>query len=148
MRKLLFAALLVAGCGRSATHALPPNEAKQLLVNRSWIDRLPQRSDDKLHVFRFTPSMGGGVFQDRTLFAGQFELFTFEQNGSRIRFNLWHTGEKKITSYTIEQMAQPGPDGVDLKLTIADSPRGPSTYYSWRRATDLDSVLAQHQPQR
>ncbi len=147
MRKLLFAVLLVGACSRPATNALPPKEAKELLVNRSWIDRLPQRSDDKLHVFRFTPSMGGGVYQDRTLFAGQFELFTFEQDGSRIRFNLWHTGDKKISSFIIEKMDKPGPDGVDLKLTIFDSPRGPRTYYSWRRATDLDSVLAAHQAQ-
>lgn len=147
MRKLSLVALLLIGCSRPAAQSVTPDEAKQLLVNRSWVDRLPQRSDDKLHVFRFTPSMGGGVYQDRTLFAGTFELFTFEQDGRRIRFNLWHTGEKKISGFQIEKMEQPGPDGVDLKLTIADSPRGPKVYYSWRRATDLDSVLAAHQPQ-
>jgi hypothetical protein len=143
MRNLLLAALLLAGCARHSTDALPAKEAKQLLENRSWVDRLPKNRDEKLHVFRFTPAMGGGVYQDRTLFAGSFELFTYEQDGSRIRFNLWHTGDKKISSFTIEQMAKPGPEGVDLKLTISDSPRGPKTYYSWRRATELDSVLAQ-----
>lgn len=145
MRYALLGAMLLVGCARHSADALPPKEAKQLLENRSWVDRLPKSRDEKLHVFRFTPSMGGGVYQDRTLFAGEFELFTYEQDGSRIRFNLWHTNDKKISSFTIEQMAKPGPEGVDLKLTISESPRGPKTYYSWRRATDLDALLAQLQ---
>lgn len=152
MRTLVAATLLaltaLAGCDGSASRALPPKEASALLVNRSWIDRLPKRHDDRLHVFRFTPGMGGGVYQDRTIFAGDFELFVYEETGREIRFNLLHTGERKTTAYTIEELPSPGPEGVDLKLTLAATPRGPArVFYSWRKnPADVDALLAAHAP--
>jgi hypothetical protein len=148
MRAHLVAALvavsLVAACSKPATHALPPDQAKQLLLNRNWIDRLPERVDDKLKVYRFVPSMGGGVFQDRTIFFGTFELFTFEATGAEIRFNLLHTGDKRTSGYTIEELATPGPEGVDLRLTIASDPRGPKSYYGWRKEAGGTGALDEH----
>jgi hypothetical protein len=145
MRWLVAAALLASACSRTAstTHALPPDQAKALLIKRNWLDRLPQKVDDKLQVYRFVPSMGGGVFQDRTIFFGTFELFTFEADGERIRFNLLHTGDKRVSAYTIEELAPPGPEGVDLQLTITDDPRGSRRYFGWRNeGRDLDAHLA------
>ncbi len=147
MRVAAFALVAVVSfgaCDRApSTHALPASEAQKLLLNRNWLDRVPEKVDDKLHVYRFVPSMGGGVFQDRTIFFGTFELFTFEADGARIRFNLLHTGDKRISTYTIEPLPTPGPDGVDLMLTIADDPRGPKRYYGWRKeSADLDGQLA------
>jgi len=139
--------LLAAACSKPAatTSAVPPEQAKQLLLNRNWIDRLPERVDDKLKVYRFVPSMGGGVFQDRTIFFGTFELFTFEATGTEIRFNLLHTGDKRVSPYTIEELKTPGPEGVDLRLTITRDPRGPKSYYGWRKESantaDLDGQL-------
>ncbi len=145
MRQLLIAsvALAAVACQGPKPHALPPEQAQKLLINRNWVDRLPHKIDDKLHVYRFVPSMGGGVFQDRTIFFGTFELFAFEQDGARIRFNLLHTGDKKTSSFTIEALDRPGPEGVDLKLTIADDPRGSRVYYGWRNeGKDLDGHVA------
>ena len=131
-----------AGCQR-ARHDAPPDQARQLLLNRNWIDRVPQKVDDKLHVYRFVPSMGGGVFQDRTIFAGTFELFQFRQDGRTIEFDLLHTGERRASSFTIEPITPRRPGDVDLKLTLADSPRGPKVYYGWRKeGADLDASLA------
>jgi hypothetical protein len=146
---LVSSLLSLAACERRATttraRALPPEQARQLLVERNWLDRVPEKVDDKLHVYRFVPSMGGGVFQDRTIFFGTFELFTFEADGERIRFNLLHTGDKRVSKYTIAELATPGPEGVDLELTIADDPRGPKRYFGWRNersdGRDLDAHL-------
>ena len=60
------------GCRKPAATTVPEEEAQKLLLDRNWIDRLPQTPHERLHVFRFVPSMGGGVYQDRTLFAGHF----------------------------------------------------------------------------
>lgn len=115
-------------------------EAPALLINRNWIDRMPESHGDRLHVFRFVPTMGGGVYQDRTLFKGTFELFTFAATGDEIRFNLPETRQKVRAGYTIETVD--GPKPFDLRLSIPDSPRGPKVYYSWRGETDRDgSVL-------
>ncbi|MFO0574431.1 MAG: hypothetical protein U1A78_10550 [Polyangia bacterium] len=124
-------AVLAAGCsGKAKTAALPPEEAQRLLLDRNWLDRLPESPSDRLHVFRFVPSMGGGVYQDRTLYAGTFELFTFEHDGQHIRFHLHHTGQEASAGYTIDRLAGDGP--LELHLHIADSPRGPQDYYSIR----------------
>src|SRR4051812_45875335 len=80
-----FAALCFAGCrNKPAATLVPADQARSLLLDRNWLDRLPETARDRLQVFRFVPSMGGGVFQDRTLYAGQFELFNFEHDGATI----------------------------------------------------------------
>jgi hypothetical protein len=123
----------VAGCHRKpATTAVAPDEARQLLLDRNWVDRLPETAQDRLQVFRFVPSMGGGVFQDRTLYAGQFELFNFDHDGESIQFHLRHTGEERTTHYTIERLPAGDDSPYDLHLTLSDSPRGAHDYYSIR----------------
>ncbi|MSP58792.1 MAG: hypothetical protein EXR72_00345 [Myxococcales bacterium] len=143
----IFAALLfvlASGCTSApADRTLPEGEARALLIDRNWIDRLPEGHGDRLHVFRFVPRMGGGVYQDRTLFAGQFELFTFEHTGDEIRFRLPHAGERKTVRYRIETLAPDQAHGpLDLRLTLEGSPRGPSVYYGGRTEKgDLDASL-------
>src|SRR5258706_16485284 len=96
--------LAAAGCGERRAEHLPPDEARALLINRNWLDKLPESERERLHVFRFVPSMGGGVFQDRTLYQGQFELFRFAVSGDAIEFDLPHTGEKKTVRYVIDPL--------------------------------------------
>jgi hypothetical protein len=141
MRTLLAISLLAA-CGSSpTTKSVDPQEARNLLLDRNWIDRMPETKHDKLHVYRFVPSMGGGVFQDRTIYKGVFELFKFEATGDHIRFDLLETGDKVTSRYKIEEVK--GPKPFDLKLTIGDDPRGPHVYYGIRAETDRDGVLLQ-----
>ena len=112
-------------------------EAADLLINRNWMDLWPQTETEKLHVFRFVPDMGGGVFQDRTLFGGTFELFTFRVKEGRIHFHLHHTKQKVEVDFRIERVD--GPEPFDLRLTLESSPRGTSVYYgrSSETVTDL-----------
>ena len=128
---LLCLAALTAGCrSKPPAATLPTAEASRLLLDRNWLDRVPESAHDRLHVFRFVPSMGGGVYQDRTLFAGQFELFTFDHDGQTIRFHLHHTGEERSAAYTIDRLPDDG--SLELHLHIEDSPRGPTEYYRLR----------------
>ena len=91
-------------------------------------------------MFRFVPSMGGGVFQDRTLYRGEFELFMFKAEPDAITFTFPETSEKIRSAYTIEDVDGPAP--FDLKLTIAHIPRGPSVYYGMRKETsDFDARI-------
>jgi hypothetical protein len=136
---LLFAALSpLAACSSSppAGKAVPAEEAGRLLLDRNWLDRMPQTERDHLFVYRFVPSMGGGVFQDRTLYKGTFELFSFNVDGDRLRFVLHETKQDVTSPFTIELVAGPAP--FDLKLTIPDDPRGPHVYFGIRAETDRD----------
>ncbi len=120
--------LSAAGCGSSET-AIPADEARSELINRNWIDVWPESKDDRLHVLRFVPSMGGGVYQDRNVFEGAFELFTFEATGEEIRFVFPGRGESKVTGYRIERVEGPAP--FNRRLVLDDSPRGPAVYYGY-----------------
>jgi hypothetical protein len=143
MRTLLLASALVlaaAACSsKSHDERLSASDSRDVLINRNWIDRMPERTTDRLHVYRFVPSMGGGVYQDRTLFKGTFELFRFKVEGDHILFALPETREKVTSQFQIERVA--GPQPFDLKLTIFSDPRGPHVYYGMRAETDSDGHL-------
>ncbi len=143
MRTLLVAsalALAVTACSsKSHDETLSASDARDVLINRNWLDRMPERTTDRLHVYRFVPTMGGGVYQDRTLFKGTFELFMFKVERDHITFNLPETHEKVTSQFRIERVA--GPKPFDLKLTIFSDPRGPQVYYGTRAETDSDGHL-------
>jgi hypothetical protein len=139
MRTLLVAsALLLAACSsKSHDERLSASDSRDVLINRNWLDRMPERTTDRLHVYRFVPSMGGGVYQDRTLFKGTFELFRFKvEGGDHLVFDLPETHERVTSQFQIERVA--GPKPFDLKLTIFSDPRGPHVYYGMRAETDRD----------
>ncbi len=138
--KLALAAVMLAACSSPSTTAIPADQAKTLLIDRNWLDVWPQSRDERLHVYRFVPSMGGGVFQDRTLFKGSFELFSFSVKDDFITFDLHQTRDKVTSRYRIDKVD--GPKPFDLKLTISDDPRGPHVYYGQKSQRDVDgSVL-------
>ena len=146
MRKLSVLALCaalstaaLAACHGKASPQLTADDARSVLIDRNWIDRMPQTTTDRLHVYRFVPSMGGGVFQDRTLFKGTFELFMFKVEGDHLTFDLPETREKVTSQFTIETVDGPAP--FDLKLTIWSDPRGPREYFGVRAETDRDGRL-------
>ena len=130
---------LLAGCSssNSTSHkTISRDDQAKLLIDRNWLDRMPETERDHLFVYRFVPTMGGGVFQDRTLFKGTFELFTFAVDGGDIKFNLPETKEKLSRAFRIEEVDGPAP--FDLKLTVTDDPRGPGVYFGMRSETDRD----------
>lgn len=135
MRLLVAASLLVAaGCSSSPeTRQLPATAAADLLENRNWLDAWPESDREQLHVYRFTPDMGGGVYQDRTLFAGHFELFVYRIGEGELHIEWPHTKERETLAFTIEEVK--GPEPFDLKLTLPDNLRGPSVYYGRRAET-------------
>jgi hypothetical protein len=146
MRTLLLVAALAACSSHKPKQIVGDAEARKLLLDRNWIDRMPETERDKLHVYRFVPSMGGGVFQDRTLYKGTFELFRFTTGADEIRFDLPETHQQVTSKFRIETVD--GPDPFDLKLTIDADPRGPQVYYGIRAETDRDGQLLEQRLHR
>ena len=138
---LLLVALAACSPSSPSGKAVPAEEAGRLLLDRNWLDRMPETERDHLFVYRFVPSMGGGVFQDRTLYKGTFELFSFTASGGKIRFVLHETKQDVTSGFTIERVDGPAP--FDLKLTIPDDPRGPRVYFGMRAETDRDGSRLQ-----
>src|SRR5262245_10681617 len=142
MRNLLVSALCVLGvaaCSKSSPQ-LSASDARDVLIDRNWMDRMPQNTTDRLHVYRFVPTMGGGVYQDRTLFKGMFELFTFTVEGDRLDIFTPEDHQHTVTGFRIDEVD--GPEPFDIRLTLDRSPRGPRVFYSVRATTgDLDAEL-------
>lgn len=138
----LVLALVACDRGSAPRRGVPATDAAQLLIDRNWLDTWPEHKDDHLRVYRFVPSMGGGVYQDRTVFKGTFELFQFKTDGKTIAFDFPHDGLKKVTGFRIERVE--GPEPFDLKLTIDGDPRGPGVYFGMTsdHLGDLDALLA------
>jgi hypothetical protein len=145
MRISLVLALTLAACG-GRDDALSPADAARLLEDRNWLDVMPRNEHERLHVFRFTPRMGGGVYQDRTLFKGSFELFQYEVGDGKLQFKLPHTREVVRTSYRIRRTKEHKP--FDLELTLDHSPRGPSRYFGFsdEKATEASTRSSQTAP--
>jgi hypothetical protein len=136
---------LAGACRRDrekASAVVPPDEAADLLINRNWLDLWPSKESDRLHVYRFTPAMGGGVFQDRTLFEGHFELFRYQVDGEHLTIEWPHTRSEDRMVFRIRRVDGPAP--FDLKLELSGTSRGPRTYYGRsseaHRVTPLDLV--------
>jgi hypothetical protein len=138
---LAFGAMEMSGCSSkesSTSRIIPSDAAAALLIDRNWIDKMPESHTDRLHVFRFVPSMGGGVYQDRTLFKGTFELFVYKVKGDSLDVVLPETHERATTKYTIETVTGPAP--FDLKLTLSSLPRGPQIFFGIRAETDRNGA--------
>ncbi|HET9993199.1 MAG TPA: hypothetical protein VFQ65_31905 [Kofleriaceae bacterium] len=134
---LLVSIATLGACSHHKTdRGIDRDTQKKLLIDRNWIDVMPKTESDKLHVFRFVPTMGGGVYQDRTIFKGTFELFKFTVDGDQIEFDLLQTHDKVRSQFEITPVDGPRP--FDLKLTIPNDPRGPRVYYGSRAETDRD----------
>ncbi|HVV81602.1 MAG TPA: hypothetical protein VHE35_00940 [Kofleriaceae bacterium] len=135
-----FAASATA-CHREAPSSatLSARDAGRVLIDRNWMDRWPEHKDDRLRLYRFTPSMGGGVYQDRKVFKGQFELFQYRAGDGTIDFTFPDSDEHVRSSFLVERVKQPP---FDLKLVIAHDPRGPGVYYarSDMRGAALDPI--------
>lgn len=138
---ILLCAALAACSSSPSSKAVSAEEAGKLLIDRNWLDRMPETERDRLFVYRFVPSMGGGVFQDRTLYKGTFELFSFKVDGDQLRFVLHETKQDVTSRFTIERVDGPAP--FDLKLTVPGDPRGPKVYFGMRSETDRDGSRLQ-----
>lgn len=113
---------LLAACHRG-DRTVSSARAAALLENRNWMDRWPTSKDERIHVYRFTPAMGGGVYQDRTLFRGTFELFTYKIHGDSLELSFPDAGTVTKTRFHIDRVDGPRP--FDLRLTFDHSARGP-----------------------
>jgi hypothetical protein len=139
MPSLVVACALAAACSTEDRQAVPAHEAAKLLENRNWIDHWPQSESERLFVYRFTPNMGGGVFQDRTLFKGTFELFVYEVHDYQLRIRWPHTKSRDDVTFHIERVK--GPHPFDLRLELRGSSRGPAVYYGRTQETHAEPLI-------
>lgn len=128
---LVIACLLIAfrymGGDDSSSRAVAAEEAKEVLEGHMWMDRWPEAADERLHVMNLNPSFGGGIYQDRTLYAGTFELFQYEIDGEKLRRKWPHTNI--VEPLRFELTCVDGPKPFTYRLKLYGQRRGPAVYY-------------------
>lgn len=107
---------------------LPPDEAVELLDQRIWLDSEPRGWTDKFHLLVFDGA-NTGVYQDRTIWKGAFEIFIYEADGAKLDLRLPGSRKTMKTGFKVEKAKR---GEADLKLTLDKTFAGPTTYYGYK----------------
>jgi hypothetical protein len=77
-----------------------------------------------------------GVFDERSAYQGNFDLFGFEGNNGTLVVHMLQDNKKVKVTYTASRCEV---KNFDFCLEIKGSPRGPAKYYS-RKGWEIDST--------
>ncbi len=143
MKKLLWILIVILvaylawrwwrGPGQAAT----ADRGQQLFYDRLWVDHLPSSQTDVFDMFAAVTEQPIGVFDHRSTWKGEWELFRWEARGdgqvellfpqskskSRMSYRAWKCTDKKEFDYCLE----------------VSGGRGPKKYYS-QRGWEIGSV--------
>jgi hypothetical protein len=115
--------------------------APSLLVDRIWIDEIPQRESDKFHLYLFSSEDNFGINDKAaSIYKHLLEIFFYDASGTTLSFQFPHDRRNSKTSYKVEKLSKPK-DDVDLKLTITADPQmngKNAVYYSSTKWSSVD----------
>lgn len=127
----IVAATLAAACSKDAQRdqpqPLPPDQAAQLLSERIWLDKEPRSGGDRFHLMIFVDKELG-VYQDRTIWKGAFEMFLYKAKDKSLDVRLPGSRKAVKTTFRVEKARR---GEADVKLTIDKPFAGPTTYYGY-----------------
>jgi hypothetical protein len=132
---------------------VPAEQVQSLLVDRLWIDELPQRESDKFNFYVFSGEDEFGINDKaQSIYKHLLEIFNFRADAKNINFTFPHDRRNARSAYQVEKLARPRGD-IDMKLVISADPQmgGKSwTYWSstkWQ-SHDLQSLppMLRHLP--
>jgi hypothetical protein len=130
MKKVLFVLLLLvvaylawrwwrSGDGNAAS----ADRGQQIFYDRLWVDHLPKSETDTFDIFAAITEQPVGVFDHRSMWKGEWELFRHEARGdgqiellfpqskskARMTYRAWKCNDKKDFDYCLEVSGGKGP---------------------------------------
>jgi hypothetical protein len=107
------------GSGGAAT----ADRGQTLFYDRVWVDHLPASQTDSFHLFAAVTEEPFGVFDERSMWRGQWEAFRHEARGDgqvellfpqtrtkgRLSYRAWKCNEKKDFDFCLEVSGGKGP---------------------------------------
>ncbi|MEZ4363554.1 MAG: hypothetical protein R3B48_25485 [Kofleriaceae bacterium] len=132
---LSIALLALVSCSRPSSDATEVSErdASRLLYATPWLDHMPAHEGDAIELLQFDPRHNG-VYIKGNAYRGGYDVFRYERTRSQLKLTFPADGEVAETGYRIERIKR---GGFDLRLTLTDSPRGPSAYYGFEQRREL-----------
>jgi hypothetical protein len=99
------------------------DRGQQIFYDRLWVDHLPSTETDTFNIFAAVTEQPIGVFDHRSVWKGDWELFRYEARGdgqaellfpqsrskSRITYRAWKCTEKKEFDFCLEVSGAKGP---------------------------------------
>jgi hypothetical protein len=111
---------------RSSSHAAQPTD-ERIVLDRLWIDHLPQNPRDEITVFAAFTQEPMGIHQATSQWRGKYEIFQFEGTGDELRVVYPQTGERETVKATARACDE---NGWEYCLVLKGSSRGVKKYYS------------------
>lgn len=141
MKKLVavvgVAGLAFGGWRLARRHDAPHDSS--LVMDRLWIDRLPKTDRDTVNLFAVL-SNDVGIFDTRSMWQGQFEMFTVDgDDGRGAQLTFPQTDKTENVRFTATACKQ---KDWDYCLEISGSKHGVKRYVS-RKGWELDGAGAE-----
>jgi hypothetical protein len=127
--------LLVVSCWwlwhRRSGATYHTNAARSALVNRLWIDHIPQSETDKIHLFALLDRRQRvGLFEHASGWEGEFAGFQWKfraNNDDRLQLRFPQDNKTATIAWDVRRCKE---RGFELCLTMRGNPRGPNRWYS------------------
>jgi len=146
MKKVLLVTALLATVGYGGwklTHrggsAETTVDDTKLALDRIWIDHMPKSERDMIQVFAALSEDEFGVFQQTSVWKGNFELFRFQWKDGQIQAVFPQDNDKE----KITVKARPCSEGqMDYCMEVSGTSRGVKKYYS-KKGWEIENVHSQ-----
>ena len=142
MKNALLVTALLATVGYGGWRLTHRGEApvvtddSKLALDRVWIDHIPRTERDTIQVFAAVSQENFGVFQQTSVWKGNFELFQFKFADGKLKATFPQDGDRE----DLKVKARTCSEGqMDYCLEIEGSKRGVKKYYS-RKGWEIDGV--------
>lgn len=97
------------------------------LVNRVWVDRVPEKAEQKVDVLVMLGEPKLGQFLRTSVFEGDFAVFEWSEQGGRLQIVLLQSKAKhKMTA----SVSRKDCGGFDYCMKVKGAPRGAARYVS------------------
>jgi hypothetical protein len=116
--------------------------APSLLVDRLWVDKIPEKDMDKFNFYIFSSEENIALNdQAQSSYRHLLEIFFYRASSRDLQYQFPHDRRSGKTQYSVEKLSKPDRNGIDLKLTLVADPQAGNTtktYYSSTKWSSLD----------
>jgi len=136
MKKLALLSVVVLGAAwwfgndHDGNQVINHNQSRSAVVNRVWIDKIPENLRDKIDVFVAQADPQFGAFQRTSAYEGDYTVFQWNAGGGNtFDITMLQTGKQyglraKVSRENCKQF--------DVCMTLRGAPRGTTHYYSMK----------------
>ena len=138
---------IIAGCGNShkVVQHYTGDAAKNILLNRPWLDEYPQKAEQKFMAYVFSDEGIGVHDKAESAYRHHIEIFTFRATAEKLFFLFPHDKRKGESTYKVDKIQGGGP--FNLKLTLTQDPQNGGKTYIYFSNTQWDITGQGNVPQ-